>query len=340
MDDEMRKFYCLPPLIIENWRDERGKLSFYYMSEDASEKQFMFSASDDIPGEEIVYDAIEVGNFRTFLESILEGRIEYNRESLLSAWKLYLYVTTWSCINASVCYTEDFEEPDDVCSINQLISHLYAERGELSTSSLREIASEYMHDAEYLGGLDYCLLKAPENSSFILSDVPFIIFNPFQKNRETGNTEDYTACGVVLVLVISPDYALCFYDGDVYRVRKTNGVAVLDCDDMNELHSQLLSMSTAAVYRRDRTTVRSLDLLSNVADEYLYRTVTGKSGEEETHVDLVLSVLSVRAEAEDNVTGGRAVPLYRSSYNQMYSFFDEKKLNASILEKYLSRYDS
>ena len=326
---------------MQNWKDASGNLNFYYKSEEARENRFMFSIPDDIPGEKIIYDGIEDEDWVSFLSGLLEGRIEYSRKDALSAWRLYNYVLTWSYIKDYVCYHTEVDAPDEVISITDLISFLCSERGGLSASAVREIASHYMHDSEFLGGLNYCLLKAPEECGFVLSDVPFLFFNPFQKGRETANGEDITGYGIITVLVISPGYALCFYDDDVYRVKKTNGVAVLDRDDMNELHAHLLERSTAAVYRPDRTTVRNLDLLCNVDDSYLYNTVHEGTDDEDTFLNLNLSVLSVKAKAEEKVTGGKSVPWFRTSYiSSSYSYFDEKELNASLIEKYLSRYDS
>lgn len=112
----------------------------------------------------------------------------------------------------------------------------------------------------YLWDLKTTLLYAPETSSFALGEAPLVMMNYFNNTDTYFNPFSYH--GVILILPITPKMAVCFYDSEVYKVKKTEGRALLADEDVDVINTFIAEYSTKVLFSRneknDENYIRSL----------------------------------------------------------------------------------
>ncbi len=143
--------------------------------------------------------------------------------------------------------------PNSAVSAEQLSQEAVRKMNRERTTE--ELAVE-MHQgflfASYILDLTPLLVKAHDALGFLLSAYPLLYGNPY--NRAAFNDLDYPYArkGAVFFMPVSPEYALCLYDSDVYFVNSKNGTLTLSREDTLLLASYAINVSDNIIFRPDR----------------------------------------------------------------------------------------
>lgn len=183
----------------------------------------------------------------------------------------------------------------------------------LTKDYLRFIADMSPKAAVEILDLKAVLLRAPEGSSFILGSDPLMALNPyFEKRFAKTKLEDrtYDLTGVAMVLPVTPDISVMLYDDGVYDINSTERSLVLSKDDVdiiNKVEMYNSDIDGGVVYKDvDR---EYLDDLSFSLGVSRYRAGYGWFTETRYPFTTLLSVLSIRKSAADNIAKNAKAPV-------------------------------
>lgn len=157
--------------------------------------------------------------------------------------------------------------------MNKMIRHLHnigvpdelMDKVDCDTSdrNVIKILTETLKSSLAISGDMVCkVLRYDGHGSFITSDDPVILYNPFLEKY--GKMQyGLSAMGVILILPISPYYAIILYDGEIYKVgnRKDFIVVFSNTTDLQWINT-LIAMHADKVVFYQPNTVTESDLLS------------------------------------------------------------------------------
>ena len=124
-------------------------------------------------------------------------------------------------------------------------------RGRLSeTRDVEELLkkqSEAFLMASYILDLKSVLVEAA-GTGFLLSSSPLFFGNPYNKAAFNDIVEPYTRRGAVFFMPISPKLTVCLYDGDIYKVNKTEDRVLLSKEDTLLINSYIINVADDVCY--------------------------------------------------------------------------------------------
>lgn len=89
--------------------------------------------------------------------------------------------------------------------------------------------------AEFLGDLEYHIIKNETSSKFYISDHPVFIYNWLYRDLEDPAVTSITAIGLQIFLPLSPKITLCLYDPKVYKYGQRTSVTCISNDSDIEI---------------------------------------------------------------------------------------------------------
>ncbi len=88
---------------------------------------------------------------------------------------------------------------------------------------------------EFLGDLEYHIIKNETSSEFYISDHPVFIYNWLYRDLEDPAVTSITAIGLQIFLPLSPKITLCLYDPKVYGYGERTSVTCISNDSDIEI---------------------------------------------------------------------------------------------------------
>ena len=307
---EKYRHHYVSQALVSNWSEDGKHASWYEPTEDRSIKKggisryFHENLTDLTPEYELTLDRIDIffsGLVKTFLDGDFD---DFKEKDLMSAREIMMF--------------QLLRTPSGVFSPGKMISKLTYGTMMSGSGMTKKERKEMMRTEEITDALNQMiiygidildmeavLLKAPENSSFILGSVPVTQINPYFSEEEPDvlpGMQSFELWGAVLVLPLSPDSALCLYDPETYTPEEKDGVCVLTVKDMDMLNTAMLyngGKEGGFIHTCGEDYIDAL--MQDLDDDDFYRESFFGDLPHEYPFETELSVLKVRKEAQKKI---------------------------------------
>ena len=125
--------------------------------------------------------------------------------------------------------------------INNLLTSVLARKPELANDlekledNPKEMPQSILREAVLYAplilDLHFKLFVNKTNIPFIISDHPVVIYNQFLESKKNyGSNTGFASKGLQIIIPLSPNHILFFFDRDVYRIgKKMESLIVIDC---------------------------------------------------------------------------------------------------------------
>ncbi len=329
---EKYRYHFVDSNLVSGWSDDGVHVSwlnpFREEEDESAEIGNLFWTYIGTP-EKLLEDFISSmpNLFSFFLGKMKEGDFDFFFEDEITGRASLLYQLK----SADSYIRTSFEERERLIDLFENDDEVESDSTKISEEAALEIKSHYLlfifskifENSIFLMRLDPVLLHAPEGSSFILGSSPMNIINPFFSERHPEGFVGYEEelRGACLIMPLSPSWALCLYDPNIYKFRRKSGKCLLTDHDVDVLNMiQIYNGGTeyGFVYKGCGDIVRNS----------VCRTEDTSRLKNSRHFDSYpfstdLSVCFVKAEAEDN---------FSSYYDEPVSPFVEEmeKYNVSF----------
>jgi len=145
------------------------------------------------------------------------------------------------------------------------------------------------------------------NVPFLTSDRPVIKYNQLLRNLNfEGDSTNYGAKGLQLMIPLSPNHLLFFYDNKVYKVGDAGEprVFIENESDIKQLNALMLLNAQESVYFNENTDNKCISELK----ELFIENIKGKSFKNEIRNGLNLSFVKIKSSAQKIKINSKSSP--------------------------------
>lgn len=304
------KHYYVPQCLVKKWSRDGEHAAWYnavYEKSIPNGRNTRYFHSDLISLSPALEMTIERLNllFNNYLDYFIEGDFSPLKSGeLMSAREVIMFLLLENSIRAN--------------SFNSLISNLKMEFDSLLNASSRKEREQLKRTTEIktalnemviygvdLLDLDAVLLEAPEGRSFLLGSSPVTLINPYLAEANPvwyPELEAYETWGSVIVLPLTPDKALCLYDGETYIPQPSGSSLKLTEEDIDMLNSAIVYNSGeygGVIHISGEDYIN--ELFEGLDEDDNFRDSILGSGLDEYPFSTILSVLKIKKEAEEKI---------------------------------------
>lgn len=179
--------------------------------------------------------------------------------------------------------------------------------------------------AEFLGDLEYHIIKNETSSEFYISDHPVFIYNWLYRDLEDPAVTSITAIGLQIFLPLSPKITLCLYDPKVYGYGERTSVTCISNDsDIEILNSfQVINSDSIIGFYSRESEAHIRKLYERYKDIKLHQHESG--------------MLSTKKEGKGKIRSTHLVFTRQAKLEKMPSFIKIKRKSKGYASSYQER---
>ncbi len=245
----------VPYYIVRNWADKAGKVKYNAAFESViytSDAREMY-LENLTNNHSLDAEGSDYFTYAPLVEAVLKlsrGDSTPFRGNLfeIATFLMFCYYTDpvgYGCLSSIML--EELLRVEDLSSISKEEREVIADRAKERLRETRDVEKllkaqgEAFMMAPYIMDLKPVVVEAGSPMGFFLSASPLFFGNPYNKYAFNDIPEPYSRRGAVFFMPLSPRFAICLYDGDIYKVNKTEGRVFLTEEDTSLINSYTIN---------------------------------------------------------------------------------------------------